>query len=477
MSDLEKAIVGSCIIYGAESAQAAWKAGLNPEHFTEGVYQSFWAMVLAELKSNHFDMAKVTNQFIHKINFATLTEQAVMPSSVEAFAEALIDKARDIKLDRAVIEFHNFLKNKKDFDGTKATNEAFERLIKLFYQSDSKPKKFTARDIYLKMAESWERQEKEGYCNEVVPTGFKPLDEVLNGGIRRGGMFTLAAKTGVGKSIQALNFALKAGLAGAKVLYVTVEIDELESYSRIIAAYSSGDYAKILSGPRSKSEFKAYDDAWAELLKHNIEVLVYDEAAYIEDVEQVVRFEKLGKPYDLVIIDYIGQFKVREKYLNRVEMISAVSSFAKLRLAKKHNIAVICVAQMNRNTEAEGHSGLRLGNIADAAAIERDSDVVALLFREDSKNPTEEALMSGFDVENLAWLKIKKHRHGKNNISIPLKFNGYSARFDEFNADDLKQAQWNRSNYVAPSQPRKKIKMTEGEKIAANRRYKNDDEV
>lgn len=473
MSNIETQLLGSCLCYGEESATIAWVAGLEAKHFTDPVHRSLWMMIEAELKSSKFDISKVTTSFTREVKIVAMMADPILPSSVKYFAEAIIDKARDAIIDDTLVSIHTLIKNKGDFEGPEITNQALERLIKLIYETSSAPKKVSAQDAYRMMGELWEKQEKEGYRNDVVATGFRSLDEVLNGGVRRGGVFTIAAQTGVGKSIKALNFALKAAIAGVKVMYVTVELDAMESFSRIVAAQSGGNYAKILGGPRGQDEKECYDNSWRDILKTKIDVVEL-EKPYIEDVEQLIRYEKIHAPHDLIIIDYIGQFKTKEKYFSRAEMIGAISSFTKLQIAKKHNVAVILVAQMNRNTEAEGHSGFRLGNIADAASIERDSDIVALLFREDKNQPTDEAIKSGLDIDRLAWLKIKKHRHGQNNISIPLRFNGNSARFEEISEQELKQAEWNKANYVAPSKPRPKFQMTEAEKQANNRRYGDD---
>ena len=44
-------------------------------------------------------------------------------------------------------------------------------------------------------------------CLRPTPTGFSPLDEVLNGGLRPGDLFVIGGPSGVGKTI----FSLQVG--------------------------------------------------------------------------------------------------------------------------------------------------------------------------------------------------------------------------------------------------------------------------
>src|SRR5512135_3909255 len=60
-----------------------------------------------------------------------------------------------------------------------------------------------------------------------IPTGFTPLDEVLNGGIRPGELLMIGGAFGVGKTIWALQVARNAVLNDPSVhaLYICYEHD------------------------------------------------------------------------------------------------------------------------------------------------------------------------------------------------------------------------------------------------------------
>lgn len=64
--------------------------------------------------------------------------------------------------------------------------------------------------------------------SQIIPTGFNRLDNMLNGGFRRGDLCFIAARLGIGKTYFALQLANNIAGTGKKVLYFTTEIEEDE---------------------------------------------------------------------------------------------------------------------------------------------------------------------------------------------------------------------------------------------------------
>lgn len=94
-----------------------------------------------------------------------------------------------------------------------------------------------------KIMEDVEQQEALGTVGRVkaLPTGLKPLDEVLNGGIRPGDLAILAGGFGVGKTIMALQIARNMVQSSQEntALYVCFEHDRTHMFSRILCMESA----------------------------------------------------------------------------------------------------------------------------------------------------------------------------------------------------------------------------------------------
>src|SRR5690606_24900052 len=72
--------------------------------------------------------------------------------------------------------------------------------------------------------------------NPGISTGLTDLDEILNGGIRRGALVTLGARPGMGKSALGETVALNAALADQSVLFLSMEMPEAEVTERAVAS-------------------------------------------------------------------------------------------------------------------------------------------------------------------------------------------------------------------------------------------------
>ena len=75
----------------------------------------------------------------------------------------------------------------------------------------------------------------------AFPTGFSPLDDVLNGGLRPGDLFVLGGPSGVGKTIFSLQMARNVALMqrNANVMYVCYEHDRWHLLMRLLCLESA----------------------------------------------------------------------------------------------------------------------------------------------------------------------------------------------------------------------------------------------
>lgn len=255
-----------------------------------------------------------------------------------------------------------------------------------------------------------------------VPTGFKSLDNKLNG-LRDSNLIIVAARPSVGKSSFMLNIAQHVAVNEKMPVGIfSLEMSCEELTIRLMSAQADIDGFKITSGRLSDEELAAYGDASGMLA---------DAPIYIDDTPSVSIMElrtkarrlQMDKGIKMIIVDYLQLMRGRNTD-NRVQEVTEISWGLKA-LAKELKIPVIAVAQLSRAVEQRGTKVPQLSDLRESGSIEQDADVVMFLYRMDEEN------------KNEVMLSIAKHRSGPTG-TIPLFFRGERTRFYEQSADNEK---------------------------------------
>jgi replicative DNA helicase len=132
--------------------------------------------------------------------------------------------------------------------------------------------------------------------------------------------------------------------------------------------------------------------------------------------------EKSGKTLDLVLIDYISKIAPSNRYKgHRTNELGEVS-VALTEQARKQNVPVVALAQLNREGEQRENKRGTLANIRDSDAIGLDADFVGIVFRpgyylerqiEDEDSPEEKQRLADFErCKHQFELQSAKNRHG-----------------------------------------------------------------
>lgn len=259
--------------------------------------------------------------------------------------------------------------------------------------------------------------------NPGIPTGLSDLDEILNGGLRRGALATIGARPGMGKSALGETIALHAALADFGVLFLSMEMPEAEVTERAIANVGRLAATALAKADRSMGQ----SDGWTRVT-HAVERLEKT-ALFIDDepglsLLQVVtkaRAVKRKSGLDLLVVDYLQLMTGTEE--KRYLQIEAITKGLKI-LAKTLNIAVIALSQFSRDIEKRPNPRPKSSDFRDGGSIEQDSDILLGLYREEQDNP--ETQNKGY-----AELFVMKNRQGKTG-KIGLTYLGEQMRFESF---------------------------------------------
>lgn len=207
---------------------------------------------------------------------------------------------------------------------------------------------------------------------QARPTGFGGLDR-LTGGLLPGAVFTIAARPGGGKTDFALNLAMKAAASGARVLYFSMEMTNLQLMQRVASKLLCINSARIRDRSLTQDEERSLDRVMESVRK--MERLLFFEKARVS-LGEVRRQAELWKP-ELVVIDHIGLME-RPNARDQYKALGMVSNGLK-QLALDQKLTILQLAQMNRQVEARKGGKPCLSDLRESGDLEQDSDFVGFL--------------------------------------------------------------------------------------------------
>ena len=238
-----------------------------------------------------------------------------------------------------------------------------------------------------------------------ITTGITSLNSMLEG-FKPGELTILAARPSVGKTDLMSHFALAAGQEHT-VLIFSLEMSRNALLKRMVAQTGSfkrrhlhDSYARMPEQDKLR-----WSGVLNNLYTRSIEI---DERSVlsVEKMRVQVRRTKKSHPVKplIVFIDYLQIMQIDEN-LQHVQAIGKISRGLKA-LAKDFQCPVICLSQLNRNSESRMEKRPMLSDIRDSGNIEQDADVVLLLYRDSYYNKER---VNEFDPLEII---IAKHRNG-----------------------------------------------------------------
>ena len=212
-----------------------------------------------------------------------------------------------------------------------------------------------------------------------IPTGIKPLDEDLVGGLSPGELTTIIAGTNVGKSLFCVSLGANALRVEKKVLHINLEGIREEALLRYVANLSNIEYSKIVKNSLSLEEqntINSLTNKYSDKLRIRNMIGF---GATIEDLYSYCIEEYKSFNFDMIIVDFGQLLNTKEKEESYRHTMAKV--FRGLdSLAKRFNCVVITPAQVTRSSkEREEDSIIRSADISEAFEIARVSSVIISL--------------------------------------------------------------------------------------------------
>ncbi|WP_435006495.1 replicative DNA helicase [Tundrisphaera lichenicola] len=281
--------------------------------------------------------------------------------------------------------------------------QAAERRIFAIAEDQAAGETVELKDVIVTAMDRITARAEDQHVVTGVGTGYYDLDEIT-GGFQGAQLIILAARPSMGKTALALNICehVICDLKKA-VLFVSLEMGELELVERLLSSRSRVDGHKLRTGKNlGQQDLVALGRGYAEL---RAAPLFIDDtpARNMLQVTANARRLKLRQDIGLIVIDYIQLVDSEESRDSRQEQIAKISRRLK-QLARELKIPVIALSQLNRAVENREDRRPRMADLRESGAIEQDADLVLLLHRPEYYDAN--------DQPGIAELIIAKNRSG-----------------------------------------------------------------
>lgn len=252
-----------------------------------------------------------------------------------------------------------------------------------------------------------------------VPTGFSDLDSLTNGW-QPGQVIVVAARPAVGKSTIGLDFIRSAAIVcNIPAAIFSLEMGRDEIIQRTLSAECRIPLHDIRAGRLTEGDYTKMAKRIADIGEAP---LFIDDSANMSITEIQAKCGRLKDQHNLglVMIDYLQLMGSPTKSESRQNDVSEISRSIKL-MAKKLEVPVIAISQLNRGPEQRTDKKPLLSDLRESGSIEQDADMVILLSRPDYQE--KEHPRAGE-----ADLHVAKHRNGPT-TTITVAFQGHYSRF------------------------------------------------
>ena len=208
-----------------------------------------------------------------------------------------------------------------------------------------------------------------------IDSGFYEINK-HGGGLQKGELTIIGAKTSQGKTALCLNVAGNAALNREKVGIFSLEMTNLQLAARMMSMSTGVDCKRILSSPLMKDEAEKLLTKTDRLFNSNI---YFDKSGTndISDIKSGIRAMVRKKKTGLIIVDYLQLITSTEKK-TKLQVIGDAANDLKS-LARILDIHIILVSQLRRSENAKPE----MHQLKESGDIENAADNIWLLYRPD----------------------------------------------------------------------------------------------
>jgi len=370
----EAAILGAVLLEGRKALDLLAGTGLQGTDFYTESHRTMWAgMAALYQRDEPVDILTLSHWLKEQgeleavggpAALALVLEQAAIPAHLDGYARIVIEHGQR----RAVIQTATGVLRQAYDGGTNAAEligVASRRLEELTRRAIGEP--YDPAVNWRHVVDSWQQG--------VIRVGLAPLD-ALTGGLGRGDLLVVAARTSRGKTALACDRLLAMATTGIAVDMLTLEETQDAMTRRLVANVAGVSMYRLRDGSCTPGEFLAAEDAVRTLqdlpltIRGVTSLRALDEAAILGAVA-------LSKA-DVVILDHIQKVQLQtrkgENYTYALRrLVDRLHG-----LAQRDRRVLWLNAQLSRETDDRKGPPL-LSDILDSSGLENAARQVWLL--------------------------------------------------------------------------------------------------
>jgi replicative DNA helicase len=275
-----------------------------------------------------------------------------------------------------------------------------------------------------------------------VATGFRPLDDVLSGGLRPGELMIVGGRQGVGKTIFALQVARNAVYNDEEVeaLYVCYEHDRPHLLSRLLClesveqgcrfpltlktldkmALSSDDGRGLFTRLRDTPGYGPVVEAAEGYAERLVLVKASGDHSTLATIREWV--DEVASPGEhrlLLVVDYLQKVPVDTAMLQPETEVTTHLTQGLKNLAMEKGVRVIAIAAADRPGLKQNR--VRFSDLRGSSALQYEADVGLMLNNKHNVLSRRQLIANLTEAEKTrGWvvLSVEKNRAGKNIVDM-----------------------------------------------------------
>jgi replicative DNA helicase len=224
----------------------------------------------------------------------------------------------------------------------------------------------------------------------------------MTGGLQSSELIIIAARPSMGKTTWAVNLCHELSVVqGLRGGFFSLEQSEKGILDRLVCSIADLGMAEITDG----QDFIATNYVTHALAEIERAPLLIDDTSDLTAQQVVAKAEMAGR-LDYLVVDYLQYMASNtSRELTRDRELGLYCR-ALRGYAKRHDVPVVCLAQLKREVEGRADKKPRLGDLRESGNIEQDADTIAFIHRPGYYDRNDES------IANIAEFIIAKQRNG-----------------------------------------------------------------